>query len=382
MAAFSFSHLGVLTSELRALASGQWLLFRQEMAGKVVLTRQQTILMAAGLVTALTAILLVLAGLTLLLSQLLVSQAHWEPLLAAGVSALIIALIFALTGWLIFHNSGQKLKAEGLKPKETIKSLKSAASALTNQPIIPTPPTTPMNSSKDFREALNETAETVDYQAKRAGRAMQNTAQSLGDKLDIGAFFTQALSWVDALLTPQNRALAGKALSAAAMLPRRHPTAAAILGLGGIYLAWQKSRDTSTRKTIEGYFGGAADYADEVRRTAEKGYKATAAAGRDLRGSLYNTTERFTETGRNAASQFGAAATHTAERVRGAYEDARESVSDGVDHLAATTRQLRKDAEAGYNKAKEFAKEEPALAIAGGVALAIGALLLIKSSRR
>ena len=376
------SRLGSLAGEFQALATGSWMLFRQEMEGKVALTRQQTILMAAGLTTALTAILLVLAGLTLLLSQIFVSQARWEPMLSGGISALIIALIFALTGWLVFRGGGQKLKSEGLKPSQTIKSLRSAASAFTNQPVIPTPPPNPMNSRKEFQDALTETADTVNFQAKRASRAVQDTAQSLGEKLDIGAFFTQALSWVDAVLTPQNRALAGKALSSAAMLPRRHPTVAALVGLGGLYLAWQKSRGTSTRKTIDGYLDGASDYADEVRRTAEKGYKATAAAGRDLRGSLYETTERFTETGRNAASQFGAAATHTADRVRGAYEDARDSVTEGVEHLAATSRQLRKEAGAGYHKAKEFAKEEPALAIAGGVALAIGALLLVKSSRR
>ena len=382
MATSLLSRLDVISGEFKALATGHWMLFRQEMAGKVALTRQQTIFMAAGLITALTAILLILAGLTLLLSQVFVSQAGWEPLLSGGVSALIIAVVFALTGWLIFRRSGQKMKTEGLKPSQTIKSLKSAAYAFNNQPVIPTPPTTPMNSRKEFSNALNETADTVEYQAKRASRAVQDTAQSLSQKLDPGAFFAQALSWVDAVLTPQNRALAGKAFSAAALLPRRHPTLAALIGLGGVYLVWQKSRDTSTRKTVESYLGGAADYADDVRRTAQKGYKATAAAGRDLRGSLYDTTERLTETGRNAASQFGAAATQTAERVREAYEDARESVSEGVDHLAATTRQLRKDAEAGYHKAKDFAKEEPALAIAGGVALAIGALLLVKSSRR
>ena len=376
------SRLGALAGEIKALAAGHWMLLRQEMAGKAVLTQQQIILMVAGLLTALTAILLVLAALTLFLGQLLISQAGWLPLIAAGVSAFIIALIFALTGWMVFRSGGQRLKTEGLSPRQTLQSIKSATAALTNQPLIPNPPTTPMNTRKEFRDAVNQTAETVEQQARRAGRAVQDTAQSLNRSFDPGAFFAQALSWVDAVLTPQNRALAGKALSAAALLPRRHPGLAVLLGLGGVYLAWQKSRDTSFRHTVEGYAAGAADYADEIRRTAAKGYKATATAGRDIRSSVNDATERFTETGRNVAGQFGAAATQTAERVRGAYEDARESVSDGVEQLSATTRQLRRDAEAGYQKAREFAKEEPALAIAGGVALAIGALLLVKSSRR
>ena len=75
-----------LSAEIKALAAGHWQLFRQEMSGKVSHTRQQTLWMAAGALTALTAILLVLAGLTLLLSQLLVSQAGWQPLTAGGVS--------------------------------------------------------------------------------------------------------------------------------------------------------------------------------------------------------------------------------------------------------------------------------------------------------
>ena len=66
-----------LTAELKALAIGHWQLFRQEMSGKVTHTRQQTLWMAAGALTALTAILLLLSGITLLLSQLLVSSAGW-----------------------------------------------------------------------------------------------------------------------------------------------------------------------------------------------------------------------------------------------------------------------------------------------------------------
>ena len=48
MATSLLSRLGVISEEFKALATGHWMLFRQEMAGKVALTRQQTILMAAG----------------------------------------------------------------------------------------------------------------------------------------------------------------------------------------------------------------------------------------------------------------------------------------------------------------------------------------------
>ena len=135
--------LHALSGELRALASGHWELLRQEMSVKVTHTRQQTLWMAAGALTALTAILLVLAGMTLLLSQVFVSSAGWEPLVAGGISALIIATSFALIGWLIFRRSGARLKEEGFTPEQTLHSLKTAAQALSNQPIVPIPPPTP-----------------------------------------------------------------------------------------------------------------------------------------------------------------------------------------------------------------------------------------------
>lgn len=373
------SRLQTLGSEIKALASGSWTLFRQEMSGKAEFTRRQTILMAAGALTALTAILLVLAGLTLLLAQLLVSRLGWEPMTAGGVAALTVAVCFALTGWLVFRSSANSLKTRSLKPDQTIQSLRTAAAALTNQPLIPPTPT-PMKTRQEFNDALHHTADSVEYQARRAARAVQDTASSLSQKLDPGPFFASALAWVDAVMTPQNRALAGKALTAVSALPRRHPVFSAALALGGIYLL--RNRDQSIGRRVDNYVSEARGYADDLRRTAAQGYQATVEAGRDIGGAVTGNARHFAESGRQAAAQFNATATRTAERVRGAYEDARTSVAEGMDHLSETAQQLRKDAEAGYRKAKEFAKEEPALAIAGGVALAIGALLLVKSSRR
>jgi ElaB/YqjD/DUF883 family membrane-anchored ribosome-binding protein len=374
-----------LATEVSALAQGYWQLLRQEMSGKAALTRQQIILMAAGAVTALTAILLILAGLTLLLSQLFVSQAGWEPLIAGGVSALIVALVFALTGWLLFRQGGSRLKQEGLAPTQTVQALKSAARTLTNQPIIPTPPPTPMNT-RQFKDAVHQTADEVEHQARRAGRAMQDTARSFSQGFDPGAFFASALSWVDAVLTPQNRALASRALGAAATLPRRHPAVASALGLGALYMIWQKSRGTEACQRMEDYAADQAghfkDAASQARRSAYQGFESAAATSRDLRDTVKDSASRVVDQGRQAASQFSHAATATAESVRQTYDQTREALSGGVEQLADTARHLRDEAEAGYKKAKEFAKEEPALAIAGGAALVIGALLLVKSSRR
>lgn len=375
-----------LTSEIKSLAVGHWQLFRQEMSVKVTHTRQQTLWMAAGALTALTAILLLLAGLTLLLSQLLVSQAGWQPLTAGGVSALATAGCFALTGWLVFRSGGNRLREESLTPELTLHSLKTAAQALTNQPVVPNPLPTPMNTRQSAQDALHQTADTVAYQARRAGRAVQDTAASLSQNFDPGAFFTTALAWVDTVLTPRNRALAGRALGFAASFPRRHPVPSAVLGLGALYLVWQRSKGSTFRDTVEDFASSNAhavkDCVGSTRRSAAEGFSAAATAGRDIRDSIYETASTVADNGRSAAAQFGRTTTAAAETVRQAYGTARQSVTESAEQVADTARLLREDAEAGYQKAKAFAKEEPALAIAGGVALALGALLLVKSSRR
>ena len=375
-----------LAAELKALATGHWLLFRQEMSGKVIHTRQQTIWMAAGAVTALSAILLLPAAVILTLSQALVSGADWSPLIAGGVSSLLVALLFALGGWLIFRSSSSSLGKETLVPEMTLHSLKTAATALTNQPVIPNPIPNAMKTRQSASDALHQTADTVEYQARRAGRAAQDTAQSLAANFNPGAFFSAALAWVDTVLTPGNRAMAGKALGTAAALSRRHPVPAAIVGLGALYVAWQRAKGTPTRDNVEDYIQSKADTVkeryEETRRHAANGFTAAAAVGRDLRESLHNTADNVVSHSRTAASEFGKAGSATIDSVREAYDSARHTVIDGVDRAAETARQLRDDAEAGYRKAREFAREEPALAIAGGVALAIGAVLLVKSSRR
>ncbi len=378
--------LSNLAAELKALATGHWQMFRQEMSGKVTHTRRQTLWIAVGVIIALTAILLLLSGITLLISQALVTHAGWPPLTAGGLSALAVALLFALTGFLFFRHGGANLRSATFTPGRTLDSLKIAASALTNQPLIPNTKSPPMNTRQSVTNALNQTADTVEYQARRAGRAVQDTAQSLSRNFDPGAFFSAALAWVDTVLTPGNRAIAGKALGTATSLTRRHPVPAAILGLGALYVAWQRAKGTPPRDTVEDYVQAAAgsvkERFDDTRRYAANSFSAAASAGRDLRGTAYHTMDDLAGHTRSAASEFGKATSATAEAVRDAYATARESMSETAERAAETARQLRHDAEAGFRKAKEFAKDEPALAVAGGVALVLGALLLVKSSRR
>jgi hypothetical protein len=388
------SNFRTLTTEFKALAAGHWTLFRQEIAGKATHTRQQSIWIVAGGLTAFTALLLLLAGCILLMSQALVTRAGWQPLDAAGASALLLTLLTSLAGGFVFRRSGRQLRAESLTPDVTLRTLKHTAAALTHQPVTsvlvppptPDPLPNPMNTRQNLQNTLHQTAGTVETQARRVGQAMQDTADSIGRNFDAGVFFSAALAWVDTVLTPRNRALAGRAIGAAAAFPRRHPVPSAILGLGALYVAWQRAKGTPSRDRIEEYahskVEAVKDRLEETRRYAANGFSAAAAAGRDLRESIHSTAASVADEGRAAASQFGKSTTATADSVREAYECARDSVAEGVDCAAETARQIREDAEAGYRKAREFAKEEPALVIAGGVALALGALLLVKSSRR
>ncbi|MES2706546.1 MAG: phage holin family protein [Verrucomicrobiota bacterium] len=388
------SQISLLADEVRALAAGHWAMFRLEMAGKARLTRQQAILAIAGVIAALTAMLLLLFSITLMLSQLLVSLAHWDAPVAAGVSALFIAIAAGLTGFILIRNAGSALREEGVTPKETLRSLRVSAATLADQPLQPQiPPPTTMNTSKQFRSAVNHTAETIQDQTRRAGRAVRNTADTISSKFDPGAFFSNVMTWVDDILNPQNRALAGRALAAASVLPRRHPLPAAVIGFGAAWMLWRKMQQESAQEAVESFSATSAeacrDFIDQSSSAVRKGYRAASEgaqaavrASHDVRGAFNDASSRWADSGRHAAATLKEATHDAATRAREVYDDARGYVTDTVESAADTAKKIRKDAEAGLKKAQEFAREEPALAIAGGIALAIGAVLLVKSSRR
>jgi ElaB/YqjD/DUF883 family membrane-anchored ribosome-binding protein len=380
-------------------------MLRLEIAAKARLTRRQTILAAAGAAAALTAVLLLLSALTLLLGQLLVSLAGWPPLVAGGLSALLIGLIAAGGGVFIIRNAATAIGKEGVAPKETIASLRSTAATLADQPLQPptaaplssTSPSNPidtMNTPKQFRRAMHDTAETIQDQTRRAGRAVRETADTISSKFDPGAFFANVMTWVDDFMHPNNRALASRALAAASVLPRRHPLPAALIGAGAAWMLYRKMHPEQTaQEAVEDFSATTSsacrDFVDQSSSAVKKGYRAAtqgaeaaARAGRDVRDAFNEASGRWADSGRAAAATLRQATTDATARAREVYDDAREYVSETSDSMAETAKQLRKDAEAGIKKAKEFAREEPALTIAGGIALAIGAALLVKSSRR
>ncbi len=211
--------------------------------------------------------------------------------------------------------------------------------------------------------------------------------------LGTGPFFSSALTWVDAVLTPQNFALAGRGLAWAARFPRRHPLPVAVLGASALYWAYRRSQPPTLRATLQDFSRANSQAlqhcAQQTRRSLAEGYSAAATAKQDIRSSVHeirenvqNAAAQFAENGRLAASRMGQSAAATAEIAREAYENALHSVSQSAEKVADTARQLQEDAEAAYRDAAKLAREKPALALAGGLALALGALLLAKSSRR
>ncbi len=375
-----------LAGEVKALAAGHWMLLRQELAGKAALSKKQLTLMAAGAVAALTAVFLILAALTLLLTQLLVSVSELPPLAAGGISALIVAICFALTGWLVIRSGGRSIAEEGLAPRQTLQSLKSAANTLTNAPFIPSNPDTPMKTRQEFQETIRETAETVDQQARRAGRAVSDSARNLRNSAEPASLFAAVLSWADMLMTPRNRAALSSTLNAVGTMPRKYPASSALLGIAGLYLAWQKlGRSGSMESTLE--FAG--HQSRQARRKAAEAYESAQdslanafAAGRDIKEALSGISKRLSKDTRSAANRFSESASSAMDGAAEAYETSRETLSDSAARVMDTARQFREDAEDGLKKARDFAKDEPALVIAGGLALALGTVLLVKSSRR
>lgn len=391
----------MLAEEVKALAAGHWAMLRLEMAAKARLTKRQTILAAAGAAAALTAVLLLLSALTLLLGQLFVAVAGWPPLVAGGLSALLIGLIAAGGGVFIIRNAGSAISKEGVAPKETIASLRQTAAALADQPLQPPPSASPspsnpidtMNTPQQFRRAMHDTAETIQDQTRRAGRAVRDTAETISNKFDPGAFFSNVMTWVDDILHPNNRALASRALAAASVLPRRHPLPAALIGAGAAWMLWRKMNQQSALEAVEDFSATSTDacrnFMDRSSTAVKKGYRAAAdgadaaaKAGREVREAFTDASHRWADSGRTAAATLRQATHEAAGRAREVYDDAREYVADSAETVAETAKQLRKDAEAGFQKAKEFAREEPVLTIAGGIALAVGAALLVKGSRR
>ncbi|MDB6135601.1 MAG: hypothetical protein JWM59_3844 [Verrucomicrobiales bacterium] len=388
------SRIGILAEEVKALAAGHWAMLRLEMAGKARMTKKQTIMAVAGAAAALTAVLLVLFSITLLLSQLLVSFAHWPAPAATGVSALVIAVAAGATGLILIRNAVSVIQKEGVAPKETIRSLRLSAATLADQPLTtPIPPPNTMNTPRQFRNAVNQTAETIQDQTRRAARAARDAADTIHNRFDPGAFFSNVMTWVDDILNPQNRALATRAWAAASILPRRHPLPAALIGFGAAWALWRKMQDENAQQAVESFAATSAktaqDLVNESNKAVKRGYRAATEgaqaavrAGQDVRNSFVDAGHRWADSGRHAASTLKEATHEAAERAREVYDEAREYVTDSVETMADTAKRLRKDAEQGMQKAKEFAKEEPMLAIAGGLALAVGAVLLVKSSRR
>lgn len=103
-----------LTRETRTLITQEVALARKELSQKASEMGKGAGIAAVGGFLAYAGLLAVIAGLVLLLAK-------WIP---AWISALIVGLIVIGIGYAVLQSGLSKLKAENLKPKKTLASLK------------------------------------------------------------------------------------------------------------------------------------------------------------------------------------------------------------------------------------------------------------------
>jgi hypothetical protein len=105
---------GTLADQAKMLVNQEVALAKAEASEKAKTAGKGVGFLAAGGFVAYAGLLAVIAGIILLVGQ-------WVPM---WVSALIIGVIVALVGYLLVQKGLNDLKAENLKPRQTVGSLK------------------------------------------------------------------------------------------------------------------------------------------------------------------------------------------------------------------------------------------------------------------
>jgi xanthine/uracil permease len=105
---------GMLADQTKTLVNKEVELAKAEATEKAKVAGKGIGFLAAGGFVAYAGLLAVIAGIILLVGQ-------WVPM---WVSALIIGIIVALIGYLLVQKGLNDLKAENLKPRQTVASLK------------------------------------------------------------------------------------------------------------------------------------------------------------------------------------------------------------------------------------------------------------------
>jgi xanthine/uracil permease len=105
---------GMLADQTKTLVNKEVELAKAEATEKAKVAGKGIAFLAAGGFVAYAGLLAVIAGIIVLVGQ-------WVPM---WVSALIIGIIVALIGYLLVQKGLNDLKAENLKPRQTVASLK------------------------------------------------------------------------------------------------------------------------------------------------------------------------------------------------------------------------------------------------------------------
>lgn len=114
---------GVLADQTRTLVNQEVTLAKAEVSQKAKDAGKGVAFLAAGGFVAYAGLLAIIAAVILLVGR-------WVPM---WVSALIIGIVVVLIGYLLLQKGLNDLKAENLKPRQTVGSLKENKEWLQNQ---------------------------------------------------------------------------------------------------------------------------------------------------------------------------------------------------------------------------------------------------------
>ena len=129
--------LGDLFSELAAETST---LVRQEVSlAQTELTQKATSVgkdvgfLVAGGAVGYTALLVILAAVVIVLTQLISSLSGWQIITSAWIAAAIVGLAVGIVAYMLVTSALAKLKNTELTPRQTVETLKEDAEWLKNQ---------------------------------------------------------------------------------------------------------------------------------------------------------------------------------------------------------------------------------------------------------
>lgn len=206
---------------------------------------------------------------------------------------------------------------------------------------------------------MEQALEDLDFKARQRSRTHMDRPERF--EAGVGRFFSKALEVVDNIFSPHSTTQVGRVWQTLTSMPSRHPVPTAILVAGGAWVLWQRRKALNELADIETNTAKIEVLAPELPRM--NSFADTAA-------NVKNTSQHAVQSLQDAALQ-----------ARDAYQEVTTCLAQSVQDFKASASQLKLDAQEGFQKAKEYVKEEPVNALTGGAALALGLFFLLKNAR-